>query len=669
MLALFTSYSDAQGETPAGPTGTPPAQPEMTNNMITTPQLTFFTCIPVLRRLNRCVFTQFMQSYSPSLPPEAASLLTGHLGHEEFCAAWAAQFTCPGRFGAPLLEALVAIHTLALPENAHLIEPALAKLPPGFEIDPRAHPLAQALHLWLIAHHVPDVTFPLPPASTALTGQAALTPPISSPAHAQIPEPKPIPSVESKIEIQNSQTPEVSAQSEIENPNSSTQSQIVNPNSLTQSKIENQNSKFEFPQSEIEIQNSKITSLARLSPPDYDRVRRAQAKRLNIRLRTLDAEVEARRCQLADAEADAMFITPIEPWPEPITDAPELFHQAAERFTLQVVLPPGAADTIALFIGHAHAVNAFQLSPRLNLFSIEGGCGKTTTLDILHAMVPRAMRAENLNPPVIFRGVDKHQPTLILDETDTWIMKDPELRGLLNAGHKAGSHAYRCEGPRKSIRAFKAFAPTILAGIRPLPPTLRDRSITIVLAKPADGQTYLRFNPLKADPEQLLARKLARWAQDSFSALKACDPALPPSASNRLADNWRPLFAVAQVIGGDWPARVARAFDLLNSKHNTAADSPSLALLDDIRLVFARTGAPRLFSSQLAHALRSLPGRPWSDTLNGDKPLSQARLARHLATLGIQGQTLRIGDRITRGYLQSSFMQPLTSDSTPDFEI
>jgi len=54
----------------------------------------------------------------------------------------------------------------------------------------------------------------------------------------------------------------------------------------------------------------------------------------------------------------------------------------------------------------------------------------------------------------------------------------------------------------------------------------------------------------------MLCRKLARWAQDNFAALQACDPPMPPGAYNRVADNWRPIFAIAQIAGGDWPLDV-----------------------------------------------------------------------------------------------------------------
>src|SRR6266542_3810961 len=79
---------------------------------------------------------------------------------------------------------------------------------------------------------------------------------------------------------------------------------------------------------------------------------------------------------------------------------------------------------------------AFLQTPRLNLYSPDPGCGKTTALDIIASMVPRPLRTENLTAPVLFRLVDQHQPTLLLDEVDAYLPQAEELRGLLNAGHK-----------------------------------------------------------------------------------------------------------------------------------------------------------------------------------------------------------------------------------------
>ena len=316
-------------------------------------------------------------------------------------------------------------------------------------------------------------------------------------------------------------------------------------------------------------------------------------------------------------------------------------------------------------------MSAFRQTPRLNLSSPKGGCGKTTTLDVLATLTPRTLRAENMRPAVLFRVVDLQQPTLLLDELDTYLPQADELRGLLNAGHKPGACAYRCEGAGKAIRAFKAFAPAALAGIGSLPPTLQDRSICIPLIAAKPGQLPARFNEHRTELEHTLGRKLARWTKDNLAALAACDPPLPPTAYNRLADNWRPLFAIAHVAGGDWPARALAAFEQLGRA--SSADPPSPAgfrrtgsrepaklraaldpalILSDIRQVFAQCGAERLFSSTLVKSLKAIPNRPWS---RAREPLTEIGLARLLAPLGIRPQSMRIGSAHARGYLRAAF--------------
>src|SRR6476659_10447343 len=88
----------------------------------------------------------------------------------------------------------------------------------------------------------------------------------------------------------------------------------------------------------------------------------------------------------------------------------------------------------------------------------------------------------------------------------------------------------RCEGGGHTIRAFKAFAPAVLAGIGTLPNTLHDRSIHIPLLKAKPEQILARFDSRHTEIEHALCRKLARWAQDNFAALRRCDPPMPPGA-------------------------------------------------------------------------------------------------------------------------------------------
>jgi len=69
-------------------------------------------------------------------------------------------------------------------------------------------------------------------------------------------------------------------------------------------------------------------------------------------------------------------------------------------------------------------------------------------------------------------------------------------------------------------------------------------------------------------------RKLARWTADNFAALKGCEPAMPPTAFNRLGDNWRPLFAIAQIAGGDWPELALSSFNHLSNPQLLPEGSP-----------------------------------------------------------------------------------------------
>jgi len=401
--------------------------------------------------------------------------------------------------------------------------------------------------------------------------------------------------------------------------------------------------------------------LAALTPAQYDRVRQAEATSLGIRLETLDAEVAKCRPDVSyDAQARAVKLQPVEPWPEPV-DGSEVLTQVTARFTLHIVLPPGAAVELALWEAHVHAFGAFLHTPRLNLSSPEPECGKTTTLDLLATMAPRALRTENITAPVLFRLVDQHQPTLFLDEVDTYLPRAEELRGLLNAGHKQGACAYRCEGDGNAVRAFKAFAPAVLSGIGTLPETLHDRSIRVLLLPADPKQISARFDSRHHEIEDVLCRKLARWAQDNFAALRACDPVMPATAYNRVADNWRPLFAIAEVAGGDWPRLLLEAYTQLN-RQRTLPNHQFSTLLANICRIFTRAGTTRISSKQLAEALRALPDHQLlspPSTINQQAPLTPALLARRLHRFGINPRTMRIGGRCVKGYHLSDFTEAL----------
>lgn len=412
-------------------------------------------------------------------------------------------------------------------------------------------------------------------------------------------------------------------------------------------------------QSQIrDVSEEIIKRLAQLTPLQYERQRNSAAVKLKIRTTALDKLVDTQRKKNSTNETlqgRRLEFPEIEPWPEAVNGA-EVLSGVADAFSRYMSLPNGAAHVLALWCAHAHSFEAFQCSPRLNISSPEKQCGKTTLRDLITLFVPRPMQTENLTVAVLFRAVQSSKPTLLADECDAWLGKNDDLRALLNAGHRRGGQVYRCEGDGHEVRGFEVFAPAVLCGIGAIPATLHDRSIRIGLRRAKRGEVEERFDSRRTQRELELCRKLARFCADNHSLLEECDPVLPSNVFNRLADNWRPLFAVAEIAGVDWPERASDAFSQLVTKEESDAHGEGTMLLIDIREILNETYSQRIFSRSLVEELCRLSDRPWPEANRG-KAITENWLARRLAPFGIKPTTKRIDDDRAKGYEVSDFTE------------
>jgi putative DNA primase/helicase len=411
----------------------------------------------------------------------------------------------------------------------------------------------------------------------------------------------------------------------------------------------------------VESDDDIIIRLAALPPLEYERQREVAAEKLGCRTGILDKLVDGKRpkSETADGEMQGrtMNLADAEPWPESVRGA-DVLNEIAETFTRFVALSDGAANALALWTAHTHTFKSFICSPRLNVSSPEKGCGKTTLRDVLAVLVPRPLLAENLSVAVLFRVIEAHRPTVLADECDSWLRDNDELRGMLNSGHRRGGQALRCEGESNEVRAFAVFAPAVLCGIGSLPGTLHDRSIVIRLERAKPGELRERFDSRHVDRERELCRKLARFCADNAAGLEACDPALPSGAFNRLADNWRPLFAIAEIAGGDWPQQAAAAFAKLTAKEDTDAQGIGTMLLADVWQAFQEARAVRMFSKSLVESLLAMSDHPWPEAHKG-RPITETWLARRLRSFSVQPHTLRIADERAKGYEIADFADAL----------
>src|ERR1044072_1582451 len=396
-------------------------------------------------------------------------------------------------------------------------------------------------------------------------------------------------------------------------------------------------------------------SPAGLPSLEYERQRKEAAQALGWRIAVLDKLVEGKR-QGHDHDAmqgRALDLGDGEPGPESV-NAADVLNEVAETFSRYIVLPNGAADALALWCAHTHVYDVFACSPRLNISSPDKRCGKTTLRDVISVLVPRALPTDNLTVAVLFRVVEAHNPTLLADECDAFLNDNEDLRGLLNSGHRRGGQALRCVGDTNEVRAFNVFGPAVLCGIGSLPGTLHDRSIVLRLERAKPGELRDRFDCRHTEQEQELCRKLSRFCVDNRAVLGTCDPTLLPGMFNRLADTWRPLFAIAEVAGGDWPRRAMAAYAKLTSKDDQDSQGVGVTLLSDIKKVFDEGKCKRIFSKALLASLCAMTDSAWPEANKG-KAITETWIANRLRPFGVHSKDLRIGKNHAKGYEASDF--------------
>lgn len=359
----------------------------------------------------------------------------------------------------------------------------------------------------------------------------------------------------------------------------------------------------------------------------------------------------------ASLQGSAISFDEPEPWPDTVL-ATVLLDDLADTMRAHVFMSAEAADATALWILHTHALDAARHTPRLAFLSPAKRCGKTTALQILSALAARPLPTDNVSPAALFRVVEAHQPTLLVDEADAFARGNDELRGVLNSGHTRGGRVLRCVGDDNEPRAFRVFAPVAIAAIGTLWDTLLDRSIVITMRRAAPGEAIRKLRERDRHALLPLRRRCARWAADHMRVLKDAAPDIPDALHARAADNWEPLLAIADAAGGEWPAR-ARAAALALSGGTVVEDRDAEALgiqlLADVRDVLDGPlhGRDPVAMQEVVDALNAIEDRPWA-TIRHGQPLDTRGLGGKLRPFGIRAVSVRAG-KVTKGYHRADF--------------
>jgi hypothetical protein len=349
--------------------------------------------------------------------------------------------------------------------------------------------------------------------------------------------------------------------------------------------------------------------------------------------------------------------------PEHVSTAAELLEGASRVMRRYVVLPGEAELTaLALYVLHTWAIKAAYATPYLVVISPERRSGKTRLLEVLRLLVREPWHTVSASEAAMFRKIEKHQPTLLLDEVEavfgSYSERTEPLRALLDAGNRRGAVATRCVGNGKEeLRDFSTFCCKVLAGIDSgkLPDTILDRAIVLRMRRRRTGVPLERLRFRAAEPAtEELRNKMAEWAEANLHSLEDSKPWLPDELGDRALDGWEPLLAIAELAGGGWLMKAREAALKLSAEDEATEMGYGPLVLRAMRDALGEASA--ISTARLLGALNEddeLPFGGW----NEGKGIAARDVARLLRPYGIRSCTVRVDGKTLKGHARKDVVE------------
>jgi len=402
--------------------------------------------------------------------------------------------------------------------------------------------------------------------------------------------------------------------------------------------------------------DAKISALAELSQVAYAKRRVEAATDLGITVKDLDKAVGKKRSQIEAEHVQMLYPHwEVEPW-DGAVDGGILLQMLVKKIRRHVVMSPDQALAVALWVmlTWIHETAAVH-SPLLLVTSAEPNSGKSTLIGMIEFLARRSLLSVSITGPALFRSIEKWQPTFAIDEADTVLVNNEDLKEVINSGWTRGQNAIRCDPETNEPRPYSTFCPKALGMKgRRLPDTTLSRAIIIEMKRKLPNETAVDFDHVDDAEFTKLRRQLARWANDHAALLAKAVPEIPPGFHNRVKANWKLLLAIAEKVGGEWKRHAWQAAGAIEEIKATFESSIGVTLLEAIRIMF-EPDVDCLLSRTIIDKLVADPEQPWVEYKRG-KAITQKQLAGLLGQFQIISGTVHPPDIASgKGYRRQQF--------------
>ena len=332
-------------------------------------------------------------------------------------------------------------------------------------------------------------------------------------------------------------------------------------------------------------------------------------------------------------------------WEKPVK-ALEVIEEVRSTILRFVWVRRSHALVAALWIVLTYLHDAVDILPLFLISSPEEDCGKSTLLKTILFLSNRPIPAANVSAAAIYRTIKDDCPTFVLDEAETYLATNEELRGVIDSGHEREfAYVIRTMQEGEGTIRFPTWCPKVLAMISLPKRTILSRSVHVRLVRKGAEVKLEKLKKKHREELENLRSKISRLANDIREKVRGFESDF---LINRANDNWQPLRAIAHVAGQDLEREVEKAAMHMTSKDAQDSKSEGRYLLESLAEIVKTKREEQgvqppenlfLRSLDLVNMLNSDLAAPWKDN---NKELSAHRLGKILSGYEVKADQKRV---------------------------